>query len=85
MGLLESSCLKAGTGITDLVSILMVSDQWTYTCLHHNTPFYAFINHILTQGRFPDFSWFGGGISVDLYGRIISDEIYQLFSLNCHF
>ena len=41
--------------ITGLVLILMISDQCTYTCLHHNTPFYAFINHILTFVRFPDF------------------------------
>ena len=37
---LESSCLKAGTDITGLVLILMISD--------HNTQFYAFISHILT-------------------------------------
>ena len=51
---LESSCLKAGTDITlltGLVLILMISDQCTYTCLHHNTPFYAFISHILTLVR----------------------------------
>ena len=40
---LESSCL---------VLILMRWDQCTYTCLHHNTPFYAFISHILTFVRF---------------------------------
>ena len=33
----------------------MISDQCTYTCLHHNTPFYAFISHILTFVSFPDF------------------------------
>ena len=47
--------LKAGTDITGLVLILMISDQCTYTCLHHNTPFYAFISNILTFVRFPDF------------------------------
>ena len=52
---LGSSCLKAGTDITGLVLILMISDQWTYTCFHHNTPFYAFISYILTCVRFPDF------------------------------
>ena len=52
---LEISCLKAGTDITGLVLILMISDQCTYTCLHHNIPFYASISHILTFARFPDF------------------------------
>ena len=33
----------------------MISDQCTYTCLHHSTPFYAFVSHILTLVRFPDF------------------------------
>ena len=51
---LESSCLKAGTDTTVLT--LMISDQCTYTCLHNNTPFYAFIRHILTVFKFPDFS-----------------------------
>ena len=51
---LESSCLKAGTDITGLVVILMISDQCKYTCLHHNTTFYAFIGHILIFVRFPD-------------------------------
>ena len=53
---LGSSCLKAGTSKTGLVLILMISDQCTYTFLHHNTTFYEFINHILTFVRFPDFS-----------------------------
>ena len=44
-----SCCLKAGTDITGLVLILMISDQCTYTCLHHNTPLYAFISKILTM------------------------------------
>ena len=56
---LESSCLKAGTDITGLVLILMISDQSTYTCLHHNTPFYAFVSHILTFVRFTDFFMIG--------------------------
>ena len=56
---LGSSCLKAGTGKIGLVLILMISDQWTYTCWHHNTAFYAVISHILTLGRFLDFSWLG--------------------------
>ena len=51
---LESSCLKEGTDITGLVLIL-ISDQCTYTCLHHNTPLYVSINHILTFVRFADF------------------------------
>ena len=32
----------------------MISDQCTYTYLHNNTPFYAFISHILTFAEFPD-------------------------------
>ena len=52
---LESSCLQAGTDIIGLVLILMISDQCTYACLHHNTPFYACISHILTFVRFPVF------------------------------
>ena len=51
--------LLKGTDITGLVLILMISDQCTYTCLHHNTPFYAFISHILTFIRFPDFFMIG--------------------------
>ena len=51
---LESSFFKAGTGKTGLDLILMISDQCTYTCLHHNTPSYTFISHILTFVRFPD-------------------------------
>ena len=60
---LESSCLKAGTDIKGLVLIFMISDQCTYTCLHHNTPFYAFISHILTFVRFPDFFFLESVIS----------------------
>ena len=52
---LESSCLKERTDITGLVLILMISDQCTYTFLHHSTPFHAFISHLLTFVRFPDF------------------------------
>ena len=59
----ESSCFIAGTGKTGLFVILMISDQCTYTCLHHNIPFYEFISHILTFFKFPDFSWLGSGIS----------------------
>ena len=44
---LGSSCSKSGTGKTYLLLMLMISDQCTYTCLHHNTPFYAFISYIL--------------------------------------
>ena len=53
---LGSSCLKSGTGKTGFVLILMISDQCTFTCLHDNTPFCAFISHILTFAKFPDFS-----------------------------
>ena len=48
-------CLKAGTDMTGLVLILMISGQCTYTCLHHNTPFHETISHILIFVRFPDF------------------------------
>ena len=40
---------------TCLLSILMISDQCTYTCLRHDTPFYAFNSDILTFAKFPDF------------------------------
>ena len=46
-----------------LVLIFMIRDKYTYIFLHQNTPFYAFISHILTFVRFPDFSWLGSGIS----------------------
>ena len=45
------SCLKAGTGNIGLVLILMVSDQWTYTSLHHNTPCFWHLADFLI---FPD-------------------------------
>ena len=60
---LGSSCLKSGTGKTSSFVIFMIWDQSTYTYLHHNTPFYAFISHILTFFIFPVFSWLGSGIS----------------------
>ena len=60
---LESSCLQAGTDITGLVLILMISDQCTYTYLHHNAPCYAFISHILTFVRFPDSLYLESGLS----------------------
>ena len=36
---LGSSCLKSGTSKTSLFVIFMISDQSTFTCLHHNTQF----------------------------------------------
>ena len=53
---LESTCLKGGTDITGLVLILMISDQFTYTCLHHNTVFFAFV-------RIPEILRLESGIS----------------------
>ena len=76
---LESSCWKARTDITGLVLILMISDQCTYTCLHHSTPFYAYISHILTFVRFPDLLWLESGISGYIgpcYVKIQSNEKY---------
>ena len=71
---LESSCLKSGTDITGLVLILMISDQCTYTCVHHNTPFYALISHILTLNfvRFPDLLWLESGICENILLIILS-------------
>ena len=55
--------------ITGLVLILMISDQCTYTCLHHNTPFYAFVTHILV--RFPDFLCLESGISACIFEELL--------------
>ena len=56
---LGSSCFKSGTGKTGLLLILMISDQCTYTCLHHNTLFYAFISYILIFDKFSRFCLIG--------------------------
>ena len=49
---------EAGTDKTGLDLILMI-----YTCLQHNTQFYAFIGRILTFVRFSFFLQLENGIS----------------------
>ena len=78
----QDSHLKAGTDITDLDLILMISDQCTYTCLHHNTPCYAFISHILTFVRFPDVLWLeSGGDRTEPPGHVPPDTYPLTYTL----
>ena len=62
---LGGSCLKSGTGKTGLLLIQIISDQCTYTCLPHTTPFYAFISYILIFAKFPD--WGLASVALFLY------------------
>ena len=79
---LGSSCLKAGTCKTGFVLILMISDQWTYTCLHHNTPFYAFISQILIFDNFFDFSLHANQKRLDFF---LSMHVYITNKTCCEY
>ena len=77
---LGSSCLKSGTGKTSLLRIFMIGDQSKYSCLHHNTLFYAFISHILTFSNFLIFpSW--GVASLGIWDTVIHGLFSDIVAL----